>query len=64
MTHQITEKINLLEEELKKVVEAHNEHAKVKDQLFNKATEIQGALKALKELDHEHEDQPANTEAS
>ena len=51
MTHQITEKTILLENELKKVVEEHNEHARLKDLLFNKATSIQGALKVLKELD-------------
>ena len=59
MTHQITEKIVLLENELQEVVNAHNEHGKAKEQLFNKATEIQGALKALKELDV---DQPTDTE--
>ena len=61
MTHQITEKIILTENQLKQVVEEHNELAKKKEQLFNKAKELQGALKALKELDV---DQPTNTEPS
>ena len=57
----ITEKIILTENQLKQVVEEYNELAKKKEQLFNKATELQGALKALKELDV---DQPTNTEPS
>jgi uncharacterized protein (DUF3084 family) len=57
----ITEKIILTENQLKQVIEEHNELAKKKEQLFNQATELQGALKALKELDV---DQPTNTEAT
>jgi hypothetical protein len=61
MIHQITEKIILIENELKQVVEKHNEHARSKEELLKKATELQGALKALKELDV---NQPTNTEAT
>ena len=57
----ITEKIILIENQLKQVVEEHNELVEKKQQLFNQATELQGALKALKELDV---DQPTNTEPS
>ena len=64
MTHQITEKTILLENELKKVVEEFNEHVRLKDLLFNKATSIQGALQVLKELDHDHEDQSTDTDPS
>ena len=61
MTHQITEKIILTENQLKQVVEEYNALVEKKQQLFNQATELQGALKALKELDV---DQPTNTEPS
>ena len=61
MTHQITEKIILIENQLKQVIEEHNELAQKKQQLLNQATELQGALKALRELDV---NQPTNTEAT
>ena len=57
----ITEKIILTENQLKQVVEEHNELIEKKQQLYNQAIELQGALKALKELDV---DQPTNTEAT
>ena len=57
----ITEKIILTENQLKQVVEEHNQLGEKKQQLFNQATELQGALKALKELDV---DQPTNTEST
>ena len=57
----ITEKIILTENQLKQVVEEHNQLIEKKQQLFNQATELQGALKALRELDV---DQPTNTEAT
>ncbi len=57
----ITEKIILTENQLKQVVEEHNQLVEKKQQLFNQAIELQGALKALKELDV---DQPTNTEAT
>ena len=57
----ITEKIILTENQLKQVVEEHNQLIEKKQQLFNQATELQGALKALKELDV---DQPTEGEAT
>jgi len=57
----ITEKIILTENQLKQVVEEHNQLGEKKQQLFTQATELQGALKALKELDV---DQPTNTESA
>ena len=64
MTHNITEKKLLIQQQLKVVVEEHNQLAEKKTQLFNKATELQGALKVLQELDHVHTDQPSDTEPS
>jgi uncharacterized protein (DUF3084 family) len=57
----ITEKIILTENQLKQVIEEHNQLVEKKQQVFNQAIELQGALKALKELDV---DQPTNTEAT
>ena len=57
----ITEKIILTENQLKQVVEQHNQLVEKKQELFNKATELQGALKALRELDV---DQPTEGEAT
>ena len=50
----ITEKIILTENQLKQVVEEHNQLIEKKQELFNLATSLQGALKALRELDVEH----------
>ena len=60
MTHNITEKKLLTQQQLENVVAEYNKVVKMKEQLFNKATELQGALKVLQELDHVHTDQ--NTE--
>ena len=57
----ITEKIILTENQLKQIIEEHNQLVTQKQELVNQATELQGALKALKELDV---DQPTNTEPS
>ena len=62
MTHNITEKKLLIQQQLENVIAEHNKTAKLKEQLFNKATELQGALKVLQELDHVHTDQPSDTE--
>ena len=62
MTHGITEKKLLIRQQLENTVAEHNKTAKLKEQLFNKATELQGALKVLQELDHVHTDQPSDTE--
>ena len=57
----ITEKIILTENQLKQVVEEHNQLIEKKQELFNLATSLQGALKALRELDV---DQPTEGEAT
>ena len=57
----ITEKIILTENQLKQVVEQHNQLVEKKQELFNKATELQGALKALKELDGDTDTQGETT---
>ena len=57
----ITEKIILTENQLKQVVKEHNQLIEKKQELFNLATELQGALKALKELDV---DQPTEGEVT
>ena len=62
MTHQLTEKKLLIRQQLENTVAEHNKAAKLKEQLFNKATELQGALKVLEELDHVHTDTPSDTE--
>ena len=64
MTHNITEKKLLIRQQLENTVAEHNKTAKLKEQLFNKATELQGALKVLEELDHVHTDQPSDSEPS
>ena len=62
MTHGITEKKLLVRQQLENIIAEHNKTAKLKEELFNKATELQGALKVLQELDHVHTDQPSDTE--
>ena len=62
MTHNITEKKLLIRQQLENTVSEHNKTAKLKEQLFNQATELKGALKVLEELDHVHTDQPSDTE--
>ena len=64
MTHNLTEKITLIEDQLKQVVEEHNSLVERKQLLFNKSLELQGALSALKEIDHDHADQPAESEST
>mgnify|MGYP003145174492 CR=1 FL=1 len=61
MTVTIHEKIEETTAELKAVVEEHNKLVEKKQELFSKATELQGALKALNEL---NEDQPTEGESS
>ena len=62
MTHGITEKKLLIRQQLENTVAEYNKTAKLKEQLFNQATELQGALKVLEELDHVHTDQPTETQ--
>ena len=64
MTHNITEKKLLIRQQLENTVAEHNKTAKLKEQLFNQATELRGALKVLEELDHVHTDQPSDSAPS
>ena len=57
----ISENIILTENQLKQIIEEHNQLVTQKQELVNQATQLQGALKVLKELDV---DQPTNTEAT
>ena len=50
MTHHLTEKIESTRAELQTIVEEHNKLTEKKQELVNKATELQGALKVLIEL--------------
>ena len=61
MTHHLTDKIEATRAELQAVVNEHNQLVEKKQELLNKATELQGALKALNEL---NEDQPTEGESS
>tara|TARA_Y200000002_G_C22107904_1_gene425469 strand:+ start:111 stop:296 length:186 start_codon:yes stop_codon:yes gene_type:complete len=61
MTHHLTDKIEATKTELQAVVDEHNKLVEKKQELLNKATELQGALKALNEL---NEDQPTEGESS
>ena len=54
--HNIKEKIEQLESDLQQIITEHNQLIDRKNVLVNAATEIQGALKVLKELDNEHGD--------
>ena len=64
MTHNITEKKLLIQQQLKHTIEQHNATARKKDELFNQVKELQGALKVLQELDHVHTDQPSDSEST
>ena len=58
----ITEKKLLIEQQLKQVIDEHNKLARRKDELFNQATELQGALKVLQELDNERTNSSSDSE--
>ena len=49
----ITEKKLLIQQQLENTIEQHNQLVQKKTELFNKAKELQGALKVLQELDEE-----------
>ena len=59
---KIVEKKLLIQQQLKNVVEEHNTIAQRKEQLLNKAKELQGALEVLQELDHVSTNQDSDTE--
>ena len=60
MTHQIKDKIAQIEEQLKQTVDSYNKVSEQRTALFNQATALQGALQALKEVDHEHDEDPSS----
>jgi len=64
MSHNLTEKITLTENQLKATVEEYNQLTERKNILYNQILQLQGALGALKEVDHEHTDQPTDTEST
>jgi Asp-tRNA(Asn)/Glu-tRNA(Gln) amidotransferase A subunit family amidase len=60
MTHQLKDKIAQVQAELQEVVDQHNQALKVKNEKYNKFLELQGALKALKEVDHDDQHSEGN----
>ena len=62
MTHNITEKKLLIQQQLENTIKEHNQTDDRRKALYNQALELQGALKVLQELDHVHTDQPSDTE--
>ena len=62
MTHNITEKKLLIQQQLENTIKEHNQTDERRKALYNQALELQGALKVLQELDHVHTDQPSDTE--
>ena len=61
MTHHIEDKIEATKAELESVVKEHNELVEKQTELKTKAVELQGALKALTEV---NEDKTADGESS
>ena len=57
MTQNITEKKLLVQQQLENTIKEHNQLSQRKEQLFNQAKELQGALKVLQELDYVPDDQ-------
>ena len=64
MTHNITEKKLLIQQQLENTIKEHNQTDERRKALYNQALELQGALKVLQELDHVHTDQPSDTEST
>ena len=60
MTHQLKDKIAQVQAELQEVVDQHNQALKVKNENYNKFLELQGALQALKEVDHDDQHSEGN----
>ena len=63
MTHNIKEKIAEIQKQFEQTVQQHNTLVEQKAQLFSQATELQGALKVLQELD-DVPDQSSDTEST
>ena len=51
MTHHILKKIEEVKAELQQVAEEHNKLGEQKNAAYQRFTELQGALKTLKELE-------------
>ena len=51
MTHHIADKIKEVETKLQQVVDQHNQLLEQKNAAYQRFTELQGALKTLKELE-------------
>ena len=49
---KIVEKKLLIQQQLKNIIEQHNETARKKEELFNQIKQLQGALQILNELDY------------
>jgi len=64
MTKNITEKKLQIQQQFENVVKEHNQLAQRKEQLFNQAKELQGALKVLQELDYVPDDQHTEGEST
>ena len=64
MTHNITEKKLLIQQQLENTIKEHNQTDERRKALYNQALELQGALKVLQELDYvpPATDQPSDTE--
>ena len=61
MTHHIEDKIEATKAELEAVIKEHTELVEKQTELKTKAVELQGALKALNEL---NEDKATDSESS
>ena len=64
MTQNITEKKLLVQQQLENTIKEHNQLSQRKEQLFNQAKELQGALKVLQELDYVPDDQHTEGEST
>ena len=64
MTHNITEKKLQIQQQLENTIKEHNQLSQRKEQLFNQAKELQGALKVLQELDYVPDDQHTEGEST
>tara|TARA_R100000152_G_C6769671_1_gene195593 strand:+ start:1337 stop:1531 length:195 start_codon:yes stop_codon:yes gene_type:complete len=64
MTHQIKNRVTELEGEQKKIIDELNVINERRQELHNTLLRIQGAITVLKEVDHEHTDQPTESDPS
>ncbi len=64
MTHQIKDRVIELEGEQTKIIEELNVIGSRRQELQTTLLRIQGAITVLKEVDHEHTDQPTESDPS